>query len=378
MLTQRLTVPHLIQFTPSKVPFKPQFDDYQIVGVFHDVLDSEHLTGTVQPQMYVSLWQIGLPFVGFAVHTAVDPIGVTPGIRAAIASASSGISINQLETMQQVVAVQQSIPIALECSSSAHSPGSRFFSPPWDLRGDGVRRGTARPRNRGAHGAWRNAPRSRHAHPSSGNAPGSARYCHRDGRSLRSWPCDAFHSLRCSVRGRGKPVGRRTLAVHCCTRGVPAAGSPIRSHRSGTGLARRVGLRWRFSCSRSPFRPRVHMGCSDGGYVYLAVGHRGPYLYEDPNLWIFDTVKETWTNLGAFEIHPDPDWDCIKPGWNPWFYDSRHLAFFSGSALYVVSPYGKNRRKLVDATHAGLAIPSPDGSMVAFITSTPRSKKGRP
>jgi putative ABC transport system permease protein len=106
-LTQRLTLSRL-QFTPSKLPFKPQFDDYQVVGVFHDVLDSEHLTGTVQPQMVVSLWQIGLPFVSFAVHTAVDPIGVTPGIRAAIASVSSGISINRLETMQQVVSAQQS------------------------------------------------------------------------------------------------------------------------------------------------------------------------------------------------------------------------------------------------------------------------------
>ena len=37
--------------------------DYQIVGVFHDVLNDEHLTGTIQPQMYLSLWQTGFPFV---------------------------------------------------------------------------------------------------------------------------------------------------------------------------------------------------------------------------------------------------------------------------------------------------------------------------
>ncbi len=48
------------------------------------------------------------------------------------------------------------------------------------------------------------------------------------------------------------------------------------------------------------------------------------------------------------------------------------------STLYVVSPDGKNRRKLGGAAHAGLAIPSPDGSMVAFITSAPRPRKGRP
>jgi hypothetical protein len=110
---------------------------------------------------------------------------------------------------------------------------------------------------------------------------------------------------------------------------------------------------------------------------YLAVGNPGPY-YEDPNLWVFDTEMQTWTNLGSFTIHPDPEWDYIKPSWNPWFSDSHHLAFFSGSTLYVVSPDGKQRRKVLDATNAGLAIPSPDGSLIAFIMSIPRPRKGRP
>jgi len=102
-LTQRLTMPR-IQFTPGP----PQMADYQIVGIFHDVLDDEHLTGTVQPQMFVSLWQIGLPFVAFAVHTAVDPVAVTPGLRNAVASMGAGLSIERLENMRQVVNAQQS------------------------------------------------------------------------------------------------------------------------------------------------------------------------------------------------------------------------------------------------------------------------------
>jgi len=102
-LTQRLTMPR-VQFNPGPT----QMVDYQIVGVFHDVLDDEHLTGKVQPQMYVSLWQVGLPFVAFAVHTAVDPVAVTIGLRGAVASMGAGISIDQVETMQQVVAAQQS------------------------------------------------------------------------------------------------------------------------------------------------------------------------------------------------------------------------------------------------------------------------------
>jgi hypothetical protein len=111
---------------------------------------------------------------------------------------------------------------------------------------------------------------------------------------------------------------------------------------------------------------------------YLAIGMPGRNSYEDQNLWVFDTEGGTWTNLGRFTIHPDPDWDYTKPSWNPWFSDSSHLAFFSGSALYVVSPDGKERRKVLDATNGGLAIPSPDGSLIAFLTATPRPRKNRP
>jgi len=58
--------------------------------------------------MFVSLWQIGLPFVAFAVHTAVDPVAVTPGLRNAVASMGAGLSIERLENMRQVVNAQQS------------------------------------------------------------------------------------------------------------------------------------------------------------------------------------------------------------------------------------------------------------------------------
>jgi len=111
---------------------------------------------------------------------------------------------------------------------------------------------------------------------------------------------------------------------------------------------------------------------------YLAIGNPGKNLYEDQSLWVFDTEGRTWTNLGSFTIHPDPDWDYIKPSWNPWFSDSGHLAFFSGSTLYVVSPDGKERRRVLDAPDAGLAVPSSDGSLIAFLASIPRPRKARP
>jgi Tol biopolymer transport system component len=106
---------------------------------------------------------------------------------------------------------------------------------------------------------------------------------------------------------------------------------------------------------------------------YLAMGELSP----GRSLWVYDTVKKTLANLGNLTIHPDPDWDYIKPSWNPWFADGKHLAFFSGASLYVSTPDGKERRKLLQAEHGGLAIPSPDGTLVAYATSSPRPSKFR-
>jgi hypothetical protein len=111
---------------------------------------------------------------------------------------------------------------------------------------------------------------------------------------------------------------------------------------------------------------------------YLAVGGPTPYQWEDHNLWIFDVKEKTWTNLGPFTIHPDPNWDYVKPSWNPWFSDGHQLTFFSGNALYVVAPDGTARRRLLTVDHAGLAVPSKDGRSIAYVTFTPRPRKIRP
>ena len=98
-LTQRLLMPRI---EPGNIN-NAQPVEYQIIGIFHDVLDNEHLTGAVQPEVYISLWQAGWPYVAFAVRTAVDPVAVTGGLRGAVASAAPGMTINELETMQEVV-----------------------------------------------------------------------------------------------------------------------------------------------------------------------------------------------------------------------------------------------------------------------------------
>lgn len=83
------------------------------------------------------------------------------------------------------------------------------------------------------------------------------------------------------------------------------------------------------------------------------------------DLWIYDTAKKVWSNLGRADIHPSSDWDYIKPTWNPWFADSLRVTFFSGSSLVVASPDGRRRTDLRVTERAGLAVPSPDGKRVA-------------
>ncbi|MGA9669015.1 MAG: FtsX-like permease family protein, partial [Terracidiphilus sp.] len=98
-LTQRLRMPRITMDNTNP----PQTVEYQVVGVFHDILDDRRLTGETQPEMYVSLWQAGWPYVGFAVRTITDPAAVTGGVRQAVASAAPGMTISDLEMMQQLV-----------------------------------------------------------------------------------------------------------------------------------------------------------------------------------------------------------------------------------------------------------------------------------
>jgi putative ABC transport system permease protein len=98
-LTQRLLMPRITAGNINRSQQVP----YQVVGVFHDILDDEHLTGKAQPEMYISLWQAAWPYVGFAVRTSVDPVAVNGGLRSAITTSAPGTSIAELEMMQQLV-----------------------------------------------------------------------------------------------------------------------------------------------------------------------------------------------------------------------------------------------------------------------------------
>lgn len=111
---------------------------------------------------------------------------------------------------------------------------------------------------------------------------------------------------------------------------------------------------------------------------YLIVGGPTPYKWESHDLWVFDTQNRTWADLGPLTVHPDPDWDYIKPSWNPWFADGKRIAFFSGKTLCIASPDGRERQTLLKADDAGLAVPSKDGHTIAYVSFTKRSRKNQP
>jgi two-component system chemotaxis response regulator CheY len=72
---------------------------------------------------------------------------------------------------------------------------------------------------------------------------------------------------------------------------------------------------------------------------------------------VYDTAMNKWFNLGRADIHPDVNWDYIKPSWNPWFADSSRLVFFSGANLIVASPDGMQRTVLlIDDSPAARSI----------------------
>jgi hypothetical protein len=113
---------------------------------------------------------------------------------------------------------------------------------------------------------------------------------------------------------------------------------------------------------------------SDGKYVAVAGS------WPQSHLWVYDIDLKKWADLGEADIHPDRDWDYIKPSWNPWFADSSRLAYFTrkSSVLSISTPDGKQRKDIQINGPAGIAAPSPDGQFIAFVTFESRPQKVRP
>jgi hypothetical protein len=96
------------------------------------------------------------------------------------------------------------------------------------------------------------------------------------------------------------------------------------------------------------------------------------------DLWVYDMHSMRWFDLGPLTIYPNQEWGYMKATWDPWFSDSSHLAYLSGSSLIISKPDGTARRSIRIDGEAGLPTPSPDGKFVAYMTFDPRPMKLRP
>jgi Tol biopolymer transport system component len=66
----------------------------------------------------------------------------------------------------------------------------------------------------------------------------------------------------------------------------------------------------------------------------------------------------------------------MKCTWDPWFADSSRLAFISGKSVVASSPDGRSQQTIVEAgEQIGLATPSPDGKVIAYIKSAAQEDK---
>jgi hypothetical protein len=111
----------------------------------------------------------------------------------------------------------------------------------------------------------------------------------------------------------------------------------------------------------------------DGRYI-AAFGS-----YGEAPLWIYDSQKDSWTDLGKITVHPNRDWDYIKPSWTPWFRDSSRLVFISDGGLVISSPDRKSQQRIMPLSRpAGLPVASPDGHWIAYVTFDPTPRDVRP
>lgn len=95
-------------------------------------------------------------------------------------------------------------------------------------------------------------------------------------------------------------------------------------------------------------------------------------------LWTFDTLNKTWVDFGKITVHPSSGWDWMKPSWNPWFPNEDRIAFVQNSKLIVATADGNKKTVVLEGLkNAGLAVPSPDGTRVAFATFDPTPMKFR-
>jgi putative ABC transport system permease protein len=72
----------------------------QIVGVFRDVRNGEHLSDDIAPEIYLPAAQMPFPYDGIAVRTVLDPLSLAQTLRTVVGQTMPGVSLVQMQTMQ--------------------------------------------------------------------------------------------------------------------------------------------------------------------------------------------------------------------------------------------------------------------------------------
>jgi putative ABC transport system permease protein len=101
-LAQRLLLARITPTNNGPPQLGPP-EPFQIVGVFHDIRNDQHLTGAVQPEMVISLWQVAWPYVAIGVRTGVDPGATLSGLRSTVADVMPNFALTQVQTMREIV-----------------------------------------------------------------------------------------------------------------------------------------------------------------------------------------------------------------------------------------------------------------------------------
>lgn len=131
--------------------------------------------------------------------------------------------------------------------------------------------------------------------------------CYRDGEYFLV-SVNGKHSSKGRLPGATNVLGTERVSY------LPPAGMMIWSQQDGfhTVLATPNGV----LTERDGWLGALIAPSPDGRYVGIAGG------WPKSHLWVYDIDLKEWADLGEADIHPDRDWDYIKPSWNPWFANS--------------------------------------------------------
>jgi putative ABC transport system permease protein len=77
--------------------------DWQIVGVFQDIPNGEHLTEDTAPQMIASFWQIPARHVQLAMRSVIDPSLISSPAGEAVKQSLPGYALTEITTMHQAM-----------------------------------------------------------------------------------------------------------------------------------------------------------------------------------------------------------------------------------------------------------------------------------